>query len=368
MAIFKIEMCKCGYRHNEPKPLKESQLCPKCGSRMRYLENWYMSYQILGKKYVQAVGPQKRLAEDALSKIKVDLREGRYFDKVAETSWNKAASMFREWFKTNVKPTTAEMYENSINHLTPYFQRLNLNKISPHMVEQYKAERSIGVTNSTVNRDLATIKRLFSLSVKWGLVEVDRVKSVSLLPENKARDRFLSTEEIEKLKTAIAESKSPYLQLAVLISLDTGLRRNGVMTLQWKEIDFKTGIIKKVTKGDKEVRIPLTARLKQILLAFKAKRKVLSPYVLCNEKGIPPQSLKTAFSTALKRAGIKDVRWHDLRRSFGSHFIMATKDLVALQNLLGHSDYNITKKHYAHLIDQHLKDAMDTFEERQSKG
>lgn len=363
MAVFKVEKCgACQYKRNVPKP-KEPGACPRCGAPMKYSENWYLSYQVHGRKYLKAVGPQKRLAEDALGKIRAEIREGRHFNRITETPWPTAVEQFQSWLQVNVKPSTKISYESCLRNLEPHFSRHTLNKITPHMIEQYKAARSSQVSNSTVNRDLATIKRIFSLSLKWGLVEVDKIRTVSLLTENKARERFLSLEEIERLKKAIVMSKSPYLQLAVIISLETGLRRSGVLSLKWSEIDFKTGTITKVTKGDKEVRIPITGRLRTVLQEYKAGRKILSQYVLSDDAGGHPKNLRTSFRTALTEAKIKNLRWHDLRRTFGSHFIMATKDLVALQTLLGHSDFSVTKKHYAHLIDEHLVNAMKTFEE-----
>lgn len=363
MAIFRLEGCKCGYKHTVSKP-KTNKPCPKCGQTMHFLPNWYIAYTVHGKKYIKAVGPQKRMAEDALAKVKTEIREDRFFDKNLSVPWNEAVKTFMQWAETNLKPKSVQRYKDSLEKLAPFFEKETLNKITPQMVEEYKMFRSQEVTNSTVNRDIACLKRLFSKCVEWGYVDRNRVETVKLLQENPARKRFLDEEEIERLKQVLEQSESPYLRLAVLISLDTGLRKSNVLNLKWSEIDFNRDTItitEDKTKGKKDLIIPLTHRLKQTLLEHKTKQKILSPHIL-SSTGKPPVDLKQSFKTVLKKAGIKNFRWHDLRRTFGSHLAMKTKDLLVVQELLGHSDYRTTKNHYIHLLEKHTKDAMQKYE------
>ena len=397
MAVFKRAKCiSCNHIRNESKPKKTPDKCPKCADRMLYSDNWYISYQLFGKKYVQAVAPQKREAEVKLGKIKVDIREGRHFDVVPSTPWNKAVEQFRQWFEVNVKPHTQRMYENGLKNISPHFDRLTLDKITPPMVEQYKAMRSTEVKPATVNRDLSTLKRLFSLSEEWGLVETNRIRKVKLLRENNARLRFLIEDEIERLLKACKDNTEEYdlhkkkwkkiakaekkangkatngnhlLWLAVQIALETGLRKEGVLTLKWSEIDFQRGLVGKQVKGDKTVHIPLTRRLTEILKTHKNESKVLSAYVLTSPRNHdrPIVDLKKGFHAALGRAKITDFRFHDLRHTFATHFLRNTKDFRALQEILGHSDYRMTLR-YSHVLDDHKREAMEAFERGVSRG
>ena len=95
MAVFKFENCPaCGYKRKEPNPVRNPQNpCPKCHTIMRYSKNWSISYQVAGKKKIKSIGPQKRMAEAALGKIKTEIQENKHFDKSPSTPWNKAVEM-----------------------------------------------------------------------------------------------------------------------------------------------------------------------------------------------------------------------------------------------------------------------------------
>jgi len=362
MAVFKRLQCAdCKkFRQNVPSIRKEPGACPKCAGALKYSDNWYISYTVLGKKYVEAVTPKKRDAEVRLGKIKTNLKEGRFFDKAPSTPWHKAAKDFEAWYKVNVKPHTQRMYELGLKNLKPYFERLTLDKISPHMVEQFKAKRSTEVSNSSVNRDLATLKRLMSLCETWGFVEVNRVRKVGLLKENKSRIRFLEAEEITALLEAARSNQKLYV--AITIALNTGLRKEGVMTLKWAEVDFKENMIHKAVKGDTVVHVPLTASLRDVLIEHKKASKVLSPYILPSRRvpGAPIRDVRAAFAKALTMAKIKDFRFHDLRHTFATHFLRQTKDLKALQEILGHANIKMTMR-YSHVLKEHLTEAMKHF-------
>lgn len=364
MAVFKVGKCRCGYKKNVSGKEKETEICPSCGETLSISESWYISYTVNGKKYVKSVGSSKRMAEDALAKVRVDVREGRFFDRVKDTAWEKAVVSFRQWIVNNCKPKTVLMYENSLRVLTPYFGKYTLNKITPQMVEAFKAERSAQVTNSSVNRDLATLKRLFSLAEEWGMIEINKIRKVKKLKENPARTRSLTENEANKLIEACGPE---WLKLAVLIAVETGLRKSAIFTLRRSDIDFTKNTIEKKTKGDKKVRIPMTQRLRSALQAHLANQKVTSKEgYLFPSPANPSRPLRidsdTSFKNACKKAGIKDFRFHDLRHTFATRFYQRTKDWKALQEILGHSDVSVTMRVYTHLQDEHLKEAMKKFE------
>lgn len=377
MAVFKLAVCECGNRKRDPKPTKKPPLCPKCGADMTYRDNWYISYQVAGSKRTEAIGPQRRLAEDALAKKRVEIREGRFFDKLKDISWEDAKKIFCRWMQTNVRPNTIKQYDNSLSVLDKYFSGKTLMKIGAEDIEAFKIERLqagkyVGkkdkrrdVTHATVNRDLAVIKRVFSLCEEWGKIEYNKIAKVKLLNEGEGRTRFLTEEEIKRLLEE-AKNVSSRLHMAVTIALDTGLRKETILTLQWSDIDFNQNEIKKESKGGKIVRVPLTERLKSTLLAWRQEqwKAVASPYVI--PSAINPNeptrvdSFKS-FRSACKKAGIENFRFHDLRHTFASHFLMKTRDLRALQEILAHSDIKTTMR-YAHLLDEHKKRAMEVFE------
>lgn len=362
MAVFKISRCvnsECGYRHTIKKPI-EGEKCKKCSADMLCLPNYYISYQLYGKKYVEVAGPQKRFAEDAIGKRKAQMREGKFFDiKTAAITWQAGVERLRKTYPLLKSKETKRMYENGIQNLERHgFHTKKLNQINIDHINTYISIRQEeGVTNSSINRELATVKRISNLCKHYELFH-----DIKLLPENAPRTTVLNEEQQEAL---LRESNnSDHLTLAVLIALNTGLRKAGVYHMAWTNIDFKTKNIKRTVKGNKEVHIPLTAQLETALLEHR-KRSILSKWVFPSPKR-PGEPIRAdnhrLFDEACKRAGLKDFRFHDLRHTFATRFLERTKDLRTLQELLGHSDIKLTTR-YAHILDEHKRDAMKKFEE-----
>jgi integrase len=380
MNVFKVAKCYtagCTYRRKDHEKIKELPPCPKCGAVLKYMENWYYSYKHLGRKYIKAGGTQKRFAEDALAKARVQIRERKFFPhKVPETSWTSATKKFLEQVKTDVQPGTYKMYVFGVNQLTPYFKRLTLDQIGTADLESYKRERLTTTTRrgtspapGTINRELATIKRICAWATEQApkLLALNVLGSVKKLKEGKGRVRFLTEDEIA---TLLSHCETSHLKMAVIIALETGLRKHGVLTLKWQ--DIQNGVITKTVKRGKVVYIPVTATLERALEDYRSASKVLSlsGYVIPSpKKAHSPMGVDSdiGFQTACKRATIEDFRFHDLRHTFASHFVMRTGDLKTLQELLGHSDMQMTQK-YTHLLDTHKRKQMDLFDRARNGG
>lgn len=90
--------------------------------------------------------------------------------------------------------------------------------------------------------------------------------------------------------------------------------------------------------------------------SIRGKNQLRSEYVFCDKKGSPFKEIKTSFKAALRRAGIEDCRFHDLRHTFASHFIKRRGSLKDLQELLGHKTLTMTMR-YAYLSQEHKKKA-----------
>jgi integrase len=373
MAVYKREQCpKCPSRRRALKPTTPG-ICPKCGEQMAYSDNWFISFYKAGKEISQVVGPSRKMAEAAHAKQVTAIREGRFFDRSDDYTWTDAVDKFRKWFAANTMPKTIAMYENSLKMLGPHFDQYYLSQITPEMVDDFKSLRLLTVTNSTVNRDLATIKRLFSLMCEeWRLIHHNPLHSVKKLKENPSRIRFLSDDEANKLLAACDKKegdgrRSTWLRMAVLIALNTGIRKETITSLRWDEVDFKASFIKARTKGEKMTSVPIVPELKEAIESYHKVQKaktVLSPYLFPSHKDArrPIRAdIHGSFDNACKAAGIKDFRFHDLRHTFARNFYKRTRDWKALTTLLSHSDVSITMKIYVNFDDGDLTEAMKRF-------
>lgn len=179
-------------------------------------------------------------------------------------------------------------------------------------VQRYVAKRLTEVRPASVNREIAFLKRTYNVAIADGLLETNPVRQVKLLKENNARVRYLTDEEEVRLRAEIGETSWPVVALA----LNTGLRRGELFALRWDDVDCTTNVLTiPRTKAGRTRHVPMNAEVRAILGAQESRGR--SPYVLPSATGETPLDsqnlINRVFTPALKRGGIEDFRWHDLR-------------------------------------------------------
>ena len=362
MSIYRLLKCDCG-RQSLKQSVPRSPIC-KCGQTMRVLPNYYIRYSVDGKRLLEAAGPDRHTAEKLLKKREGEVAEEKHFGKRSIT-WDQAVKRFLE-APNSVAAGTKAMYENSIRAFAPRLHGKLMRDISAATIADFIRTRlTSGATNSTINRDLSTLKRIISFCIDQGELPAHNVvlEKVKSLKENPARERILTPEEWERLLEECR--KNPRLCLAVSIVSQTGLRKHGVYTLNWRDVHFEGKYIDKVVKGGKKVAIPMTDTLYDLLLTEKAKSE--SEWVLpspdCQDLHVSMNS-NLGFPEACKRAEIDNFRFHDLRHSFATLFVIRTGDKEACRVILGHSKSATTDK-YVNIPDSHIRESMKKFEERE---
>ena len=175
------------------------------------------------------------------------------------------------------------------------------------------------------------------------------------------RVRYLEEEEIKKLYKTCAEHLKPI----VIVALNTGMRKEEILSLKSKDVDFRSRIISILdTKNGESRELPMNDIVYRTLLAVE--KLPDSRWVFCKKNGERYGNIRKAFEGARKRAGIVDFRFHDLRHTFASHLVMAGVDLRTVQELLGHKSFEMTLR-YAHLSPEHKKAALDILCKRWSQ-
>jgi integrase len=179
-----------------------------------------------------------------------------------------------------------------------------------------------------------------------------------LLKENNLITRFLSEEETQRLKTALRESENQHLAAIVGLLLVTGARKSEVLRARWEQFDLdrRQWRVPKAKSGYHRF-IPISDVALQIL----AERRALgldSPWLFPSPAtGKPFVEIFNSWNTARRRAGLKDLRIHDLRHSFASALVNGGTPLYEVQKLLGHSSIRTTER-YAHLAPERLINSM----------
>jgi integrase len=190
---------------------------------------------------------------------------------------------------------------------------------------------------------------MFTKAIEWDKAVINPVKKVKLFKEDNLNYRFLSEEESKKL----IYSANGYIRDIIIMALNTGMRLGEILSLQWENVDLGLRMITiKESKNQTFRSVPINDSLYSTLV--ENKDKVRGPFIFCNQKGNPFKRITKGFKAAIRRSGIEDCRFHDLRHTFASHLVMNGADLITIKELLGHKTITMTLR-YAHLSNRHKK-------------
>ena len=313
------------------------------------IKRWYIYYRSDEERKRECVkGAQTRA--DALKVLQakvVDLfREKHGFNRLQKrTKLKEFAGVYIESYaKVNKRTWRDDVY--TIGKFEKFFGDSYLQDITILDIEKFKASRlKDGVTGSSINRNLALLKKMFNLAIDWGYCESNPVRRVKFFSEkDNVKERILSLDEERMLLAQCSEHLKPI----VVMAIHTGMRRGEILNLTWDQVDFDSEMIRvEKTKSGKIRFIPINSRLQTELIKLKA-LSGHSEYVFLGPRYDKPLTeIKTAFNGATRRAGIQDLRFHDLRHTFASRLIGEGVDIVTVQSLLGHHSVVVTQR-YTH--------------------
>ncbi|NDD13891.1 MAG: site-specific integrase, partial [Betaproteobacteria bacterium] len=221
------------------------------------------------------------------------------------------------------------------NHLLPRFGTRHMDQISRQdIVKMHADRRASGAAPGSANRLLIMMRYIFNLALRWEVpgIKGNPTKNVPLMAEHNKKERYLSEEEARRL-------------------YETGARKREVLDAKWEDFDFDRRLWRiPTTKLGKPRHVPLSDGVMNLLSAMERK----GDWVFANPKTNKPfVSIFCAWNTARAKAGLSDVRVHDLRHSFASLLINSGRSLYEVQKLLGHTQVKTTQR-YAHLAPETL--------------
>jgi len=298
--------------------------------------------------------------------------ENRHLDVKKEVNFRMSALIDRYWTHYGLKKRSASREKSILDGIRSDLALSFVREVDGNAVSRW-------YENLTTVRDLSQGTAVRHFNVMHHMMEkastiwsketgIDRnpADQVEVRRPDDQRDRYLCEHELRRLKQALDErtyckgtkkiNKTFYrLRLIVLIAITTGMRAAEIFGLRWSDVMYNEGLlaVRAKLKGGKMRYVPMTAGLARELRRF--------PAVLGEDRIFPPkagatsgrQRVEGSFEDLLERAKIENFRFHDLRHTFASWYMMNGGDLYELAKILGHSNIKMTER-YAKLGRQHI--------------
>ncbi len=278
----------------------------------------------------------------------------------------------KQWLETYVKNNNKPseyMNRKSVlsSNLIPYFGNKDIDSISTYDIERFKNHLLQGkmLSPKSINNYLCILSRCLKSAVEWNIIkDIPKIKLLKVPPQ---KYDYLTETDTELL---LKHAEGMWRDM-ILIAVRTGLRFGELIALQWQDINLKESIltvnrsivrgIEGSPKNNKSRTVPLTQSVMQMLLY----RKHNGSFVFQDSGGAPLKYkiCRRKLHEICELAGLRKITWHKLRHSFASHLAARRNSIVAIKELLGHSDIKTTMR-YAHVNLPVLQNAIESLEPR----
>ena len=288
--------------------------------------------------------------------------EGRYF-KTAEAKRHTVADLVDRYCR-DVLPRkgkeNAYTQERQLHWWKAQLGHYALANVTPALLAECRDQLARDRANSTVCGYLAALSHAFTIAVReWSWLDDSPMRKVSKPKQPRGRVRFLSDEERQRLLTACQASRNPHLYLVVVLALSCGARKGELVGLRWPDVDHKRGTLTfQETKNGERRTVPLTGHALDLMRHHAKVRRLDTLLVFPNDHGNRFFRFREAFENAVKRAGITDFHFHDLRHTAASYLAMNGASLHEIAEVLGHKTLAMVKR-YVHLSEAHTRGVVE---------
>jgi len=369
----------------------------------KYRDRWVADFRDqYGRRRIEAPkGPhenkalEKRAAQELLTARLAEIERGTFVQVRAKLTFADVANRFLAGKLRAREQTRAEYRQQIDAYLVPYFAGRKIDSITPYDIERFRAELLAGLPDvvriareqrdaalresdpdavvralrpgpRTINKLLVLLYGIFAYALRHGWAARNPTEGCEKVPEPAGESRVIESNVLTpvELQRVVDNAVDPW-RLPILFAITTGARQSEVAGLQWGDIDWHKGeasIRRRYRRGafgePKTKGSTRTVELAAELLSELKRWKLRAPkgeadVVFPAADGRPMQGCALyahGFLPALRRAGLRKVRFHDLRHSFASNLLSVGVDCVTVSRLLGHSSPHITMTCYAHAI------------------
>lgn len=345
------------------------------GKSAHYLTEITLNY----RRVRRFAGYTKEEARAKLAELRIAAKQGKLEETIRPErpkdlfgDYARAVLDSAEWKSKR----SAGRNEISFQHLNAEFKDYRLVDIKPGAVRRYVTRRiqEDGASPATANRELSFLKSILYAAEADEIIPANPIRGrrVKKQPENNHREKVILGLNLsdDKLR-ALVDSAADYLQPILKIALTTGMRRDEILEMKWRDVDLTLGTIRipaENAKSKRERTVPLDPDMCVDLDSMPRK----SEYIFLNpETGTRIKDVRGSFSAACKAAGIETGRpdglvFHDLRHLAAYHLVKVT-DIVTASKILGHASLDMTLR-YVHPTDTDKYEAVRKVAENLFRG
>jgi integrase len=310
---------------------------------------WWLKITIGGRTIQRSTGTEdKTKAQEYHDTLKAQLWQQDRLGIKPTHSWREG--VVRWLIETSDKATHLED-KRKLAWMHQYLGDLTLNNINQDVIDRIRSAKLKEASKATTNRYLALIRSiLIRARDEWEWI--DKAPKIRLFKESNSRERSLTSDQLQ----ALMQELPAHQRETVMFALATGLRQRNVLELEWSQVNLElrhAWIHAGQSKNRRPIAVPLNDTAMQVLQRQLGKHETRVFTYL----GKPLKAANTkAWSNALKRAGITDFRWHDLRHTWATWQRQAGTPTHELQRLGGWRTGAMVER-YAHLAPDHLATA-----------
>lgn len=235
-----------------------------------------------------------------------------------------------------------------LTHIRPAFGHLRTAQITKSVINKFVEDRQgSGAANSTINQELSAIKRAFRLAYPDKVLVIPKI---TMLKENNDRDGYYEPEQFQQLAMRCDELTAAVLTVAYI----TGWRIQSIVTLQWRNVDLKTGFVRlnaNETKNRLAVRWPLVCGLREIferrlgITEEVQRRRGMVIAAVFHRNGKPAKTIRGGFQKARREAQLQGYRVHDFRGTATVNLLESGADLSKVMGMVGFKTVQMVQRY-----------------------
>ncbi len=338
------------------------------------------------RRHFETVRGRKGDAQRRLTELLASLDKGVYTPPGKLTIAQHLRNWLDGYVKTNCSQRTLDGYQSIIErHLIPALGHVQLKHLNPQAIQAYYGKACERLSARTVHHQHRVLSQSLKYAVRQGYLGRNPVELVDPPSPRKKVMHTLTPLEVEVLLEAASDS---YYYPVIYTAVSTGLRQAELLGLRWRDVNLASISIAQVLYKRRSIcqfkepktnhsrrSVAMTPKLLLFLKEYRTEREALyrklgkgltlDALVFASVEGNPidPGVLTHAFNRIAARAGLENIRFHDLRHTFASIMLLRGAKPKVISEALGHSSVAFTMDVYSHIIEGMQSDAMALLDE-----